>query len=120
MSECGHNVKSSDAEELQQCLPMLNDILSEIANMVMLTQQQQQQPLQQDEELVWDSSHDYTVYSDVSSYCSSSDISSDSDTSYVESEAEEKQLMEEIFIGGMVEAIEKAAPGCIFNAIKSD
>ena len=119
MSNCRLNVTSRDAVELHQCLPLLNDILSEIANLVMITQQQQ--PLQHDEELVWDSSHDYYVYSDVSPYCSSSSmISSDSDTSFVDSEAEERKLMEEIFIGGMVEAINKAAPGNIFNAKKSE
>ena len=70
MFNCGQNVTSRDVEELHQCLPLLQDILSEISNLVMISQQQQQQHSPDVEDLAWDSEHNFTVYSDVaSSFC---------------------------------------------------
>ena len=56
----------------------------------------------------------------VSLSMSSSDISSDSNFTYVDSEAEEMQLQQEIFVGNLLEAIDIAASGSVFNRRKSD
>ena len=126
LSVC-RSVQSTKSSDVTSSLPILDVILSEISCLVSIAQQQQnqQQQLQiqtSEDELLWDSDHDFYVYSDISSVksVSTSDISTDSNTSYVDSEVEEKQLMQEIFIGGMVEAINIAAPGSVFDARKSE
>ena len=119
-------VKSSDAMELSQCLPWLQIILSEIGNMVSMTITQEKQPTNQnpDDELLWDASQDFVVYPDTHSSsfsmsASSSDISSDSNSSIDDQEAEERHLLQEIFVDTMVEAINRAAPNAVFNGEKS-
>ena len=135
LSKCNDVIKSE--EEVSAILPYCSDLLSEMYQMVQqaaASQQQQQQQLPE-AELWWDSSPENVAYSecdtmyeedqgqdcDQSSSLSvlSSDFSSDSKTSYGDSEAEEQQLIQEIYIDGMVEAISAAAPNNIFDAKKS-
>ena len=129
LSVC-RSVQCSESSDVTHCLPILDTILSEISGLVSVVQdqrlQQQELPASNDE-MMWDSEHDFLVYSEVSASCSdvsvtSSDVSfsSDSNTSYVDSEAEERQLMQEIFVGNMLEAISRAAPNSVFNREKSE
>lgn len=74
---------------------------------------------------MWDDTQEFVVYPDTlstsfSSSDSSSNISSDSNSSVVDSEAEERQLLQEIFVDTMVEAINKAVPINVFNGEKSE
>ena len=133
LSKCNDVIKSQ--AEVSAILPYCSDLLSELYQMVQqaaASQQQQQQQQQVPEaELWWDSSPENVAYSECDTMydvdcgqssslsVSSSDFISDSNTSYVDSEAEEQQLVQEIYIDGMVEAINTAAPNNIFDARKS-
>ena len=129
------NVKSNDVEELSHCLPLFQIILSEISNMVSITQQQQQLPDQHtpSDELVWDSTQDFVVYPDTltSSFSLSvsdlsSVVSSDSSQSCSYSDVLEDVnvgdlfVQEDPFLSKMTKAIDIAAPNSVFNARKSE
>ena len=126
LSMCSQDVNEKKADELNECLPQLDVILSEISNLVMICQEHKEKQKVTDDELVWDYSQDMVVYPEMSSTSSLScsvlslDISSDSNSSYSDPEGEERQLAQEIFVDGMVEAIDRIAPGSVFNARKSE
>ena len=122
---------------LSQSLPVMNNILSEMRNIVMFVSEVD---VDQKEDLWWDENHQYLVYDDSecssqesshqdehsihfssssSSYDDSSFISSDSNSSLSQLDEEIRVLEDEIFIDSMLNFIDVVAPKSIFNRRKS-
>ena len=127
LSEVCQLVKSISGEDLSHVniLPFCDEMLSEM-NLLVQYSADYQQRKQQPDEMWWDSSPEHVRYTDTDSdqssllsLSSSSDMSSDSNMTYIDSESEERQMLQEIFNGNMLDAITNAATGDIFNKKKS-
>lgn len=120
-----------------QSLPVMNNILSEMQNIVMFISEME---MNQNEDLWWDENHQYVIYDDSncsfqefshqdqnstcfpsssSSYDDSSNISSDSNSTLSQLDEEIRFLEDEIFIDSMLNYIEIVAPKSMFNKRKS-
>ena len=113
------NVQDTEAEEeLSKCLPHFQCILSEMSQLVLISQKHQEEHKVTNDDLDWDYTQDMVVYPEEFSIISSSlswsdlssDLSSDSNSTYIDPEVEERVLLQEIFVDGMVDAIDRIAP----------
>ena len=108
ISMCGIHIPQVDAIELSQCLPQFQNILSEISEMVAITQKHQQQNPEEWKE-IWSRQDDSSMLSPCSS---SSSIASILDSS-------ESSTVDDLFVSKLSATIDKFAPDYIFNKKKA-
>ena len=124
MSMCRTNVKLAAAEELSQCLPLFQIILSDLSEMVAFAQQQQQQPQQthqsyeDDQKLSFKPTYVKPIVSSYASFSSLASCSSLEDES-METDTGVSNTVGDLFISKLSATIEKFAPGHVFNRKKA-
>jgi len=134
---------NGEHKSVSQVLPTMNSILSEMKNIVFFISEMEE--VSQHEELWWDESHQYVVYEDRDSDCSSDQESSyqgqnsnhstssssynddssnlssdlDSNSTLTQLDVEIQTLEDEIFIDSLLNFMDVVAPKSIFNKKKS-